>query len=93
MVALWLQQQWIHIGVARNASRLGLDSLGTTDFKAFGGGIGVQRHILGLEWGGAIAVLLKNAAKSRSNDALAHIAARSGKHHWMQSFHGVILFR
>ena len=71
--------------MARDTRSLGLNSLGATDFKAFGRSVGVQRHILGLERGWTVAILLENAAKGSGNDALSHIAARSGKHHWMQT--------
>ena len=85
VVTLGLEQQRIHVGMARDAGSLGLDSLGATDFKALGRGVGVECHILGLERCGAVAVLLKDTAKGGSHDTLAHVAARSGKHHWMQS--------
>jgi hypothetical protein len=69
--------------MARDASSLGLNSLGATDFKAFGRSVGVQRHILGLERGWTVAILFENAAKGSGNDALAHIAASPSEHNGM----------
>ncbi len=52
VVALRLEQQRVHVGVARNAGGLGLNGLGTAYLQAIGRGIGVECHVLCLEWGG-----------------------------------------
>ena len=85
VVALWLQEQRVHVRMTRNACCLGLNSLCTANLEAVGCGIGVERHVLRLEGGRLVAVLPENAAEGSSHHALAHIAARSGQHHRMQS--------
>jgi hypothetical protein len=37
--------------------------------------------------------LLENATERSSDDALADIAARSGKHEWMQTLHNQLILR
>ena len=86
VVALGLQQQRVHIGVARDSSGLGLNGLGAPDFKAFGRRIGVQRHVLGLERCRAVTVLLEDAAQGCRDNALAHVATCPSQHHRVQSF-------
>ena len=70
--------------MARNACRLGLYGLGTSDFQTLGCGVAVQRHVLSLERSGMVAVLQEDAAEGSGNDALTDVAARSSEHHGMQ---------
>ena len=85
MVALGLEQQGVHVGVAGDAGGFGLDGLCPADFQPFRGGEGVEGHVLGLERGGRIAVLPENAAEGRGDDALADVAAGAGEHDGMEA--------
>ncbi len=92
VVALRLEQQGIHIGMAGHSGGFGLHGLGAADLQALGGGEGVQGHVLGLERSGVIAVLPEDAAERGGEDALADVAAGAGQHHGMESFlHGWFL--
>ena len=66
------------------AGSLGLHGLGTAYLQAFRCGVAVERHVLGLEGGGVVAVLTEDAAQGCGDDALANVAARTGQHHGMQ---------
>ena len=82
-VALRFKEQRVHVGMTSHAGRLGLHRLSPPNLQPLGSGIRIERHILGLERSRAKAVLLKNSAKSRCNNAFPHIAACSGKHNGM----------
>ena len=84
MIALRLEQQGIHVGMAGDAGRL--DGLGTSNLASVGCGKGVEGHVLRLKRCRGIAVLPEDPAKGGSDDAFAHIAAGSGEHHGMESF-------
>ena len=86
MVALGLEQQGIHIGMAGDAGGFGLDGLRPADFQPFGRSKRVQGHVLGLERRRIVPVLTEDAAEGRGEDAFAHVAAGSGKHDRMKSF-------
>ena len=87
MVALRLQKQGVHVRMAGNACGLRLYGLRTSYLQSVGRGITVQRHILRLEGCWVIAILTEDTAKSSSNDALSHIAARPCKHYRVQLIH------
>ena len=70
-----------------DASRFGLYGLCTTNLQPVGCGVGVQRHILCLEWGRVVAVLFEDATEGCSNDAFANIATSTGKHDGVESLH------
>ena len=63
-----------------NACRFSLYRLCTANLQSLGRGIAVQRHILCLEGGRVVAVLLKNATQGGGDDAFADITARSYEH-------------
>lgn len=68
---------------------LGLDDLRPPHLAAFRGGVGVEGHILRLERGGVIAVLLENTAEGGVDDAFSRIGAGPDKHDRSEvSFHG-----
>ena len=67
-----------------NAGGLSLYGLSTANLKPFRGGIRVQRHVLCLEGRRTVAVLTEDAAEGGSDNALADVAARTGKHDWVQ---------
>ena len=87
MVALRLEQNGVHVGMACYAGRLGLYGLGTAYLQSLGRYIGVECHVLGLEGGWVIAVLEENAAESGGKNTFTYIAARAGKHDGMELFH------
>ena len=70
--------------MALHARGLGLHDLRPAHLAAVGRHIGVQGHVLGLERCGVVPVLPENAAEGRGEQALAHVAARSGEHHRVQ---------
>ena len=86
VVALGLEQQRIHIGVAGDAGGFGLDGLRPPDLQPVLRSEGVQCHILGLERSRVVSVLAEDPAERRGDDALAHVAASSGEHHGMEAF-------
>ena len=73
--------------MARYTGRFGLHGLGAAYLEAFGGGIGVERHVLRLEGGGPVAVLAEDAAEGGGNDTLTYVAARTGQHEGMKFLH------
>ena len=83
MIGLRLEQQRIHICLARHTCRLGLHHLRTPHLQSVGRDVRIKRHILCLEGSGAITILPEDAAKSRSQDTLTHIAPRTYQHHRM----------
>ena len=88
LVGVGFQQQRIHVRVALHACGFGLYDLRPAHFAAVGRHEGVQGHVLGFERRGVVSVLPENAAESRSEQALAHVAARSGEHDRVQSESG-----
>ena len=92
VVAVGFQQQGVHIGMAGNACSFCLNGLCAAYLQSFGRGITVQGHILRLEGSWLVAVLQENAAEGRGYQALAYIAARSGKHQGVKSFHKSMIF-
>ena len=81
MVALWFQEERVHVGVAGDACGLGLHSLCTSYLKALRGGITVERHVLCLEGCRMVSILSEDTAECGGKNALAHIAASPCKHH------------
>ena len=79
-VARRLEQERIHVRMARHASRFGLHSLRTAQLKAIGSDKGVQRHVLRLEGRGMVAVLKEDATERGGDHALADVAARTREH-------------
>ena len=80
MVALGLQQQRVHVRMARYASSLGLYGLRTAYLQPFRCGIRVEGHVLSLKGSRLVAVLLEDATEGCGDDALADIAASTGEH-------------
>ena len=75
-----LQQDRVHPHIRRDARRLRLHHLRPPHLAALGGDEGVQRHILALERGHAIAVLPENAAERRGEQALPRVRHRPLQH-------------
>ncbi len=80
VVALWLQQQGVHVGAAGNAGGLGLHSLGAPYLQPVWCGVAVQRHVLGLEGCRMVAVLKEDAAEGSGHDALSYVASCACQH-------------
>ena len=78
--------------MAGNARRLCLNGLCTANLETFGRGETVQGHILCLEGSRLITVLQENAAKGGSDQAFAHVAARTCQHQGVKSFHKSMIF-
>ena len=74
MVGIRFEQHGIHVRVARYAGRFGLHGLRPPYLKPFGSGVRGERHVLCLERSRAVTVLPENAAQSRCQYALAHVA-------------------
>ena len=87
MVGLGFQQQGIHVGMARNTGSFSLYGLSTSYLQSFGGSVRIKRHVLCLERSRTITVLLEYTAKSGSDNTLAYIATRTGKHDGMKFIH------
>ena len=83
MVGIRFEQHGIHVRVARYAGRFGLHGLRPPYLKPFGSGVRIERHVLCLERSRAVTVLPENAAQSRCQYALAHVAPRTGQHERM----------
>ena len=84
VVALWFQQQRIHVRLTGYACCLSLYGLCATYLQSVGGDITVQSHVLCFEWCGLVTVLTEYAAKGSCDDALAYVAACSGKHYGVE---------
>ena len=79
-VAAGLEQNGVHPHVRLHARGLGLHHLGTAHFQAIPGDKAVQRHVLAFEGGSFVAVLGKNTAERRAQQALARTAHRALHH-------------
>ena len=73
--------------MARHTCGFGLNCLGTTYLQPFGCGVGVERHILCLEWCRTVTVLTEYAAEGGGNNAFTHVATCPGKHNRMKFLH------
>ncbi len=89
VITLRLQQQRVHIRMARDTCCLCLHSLCASNLQSLRRGVGVQCHILCLERSRCIAVLQKDTAQGCGKDALAHITACTSQHDGMKSLHNV----
>ena len=78
--------------MAGNTRSLCLHSLCTAYFQPFRGGVRVKRHILRLVRRRTITVLPENTAEGGSDNTLAYVAARSGKHNRMKFLHILLHF-
>jgi hypothetical protein len=58
----------------------GLYGLRPAYLKTPGRGVGVERHVLGLEGCRLVAILKEYPAEGGSDDALSYLAPRAGKH-------------
>ena len=85
VVTLGLEQQRIHVGVRFQSRGLRLHRLRPSNFQPIRRRKRVKRHVLRLERGGGVAVLFEYTAQGRGKHAFAHVAARAGKHHWVES--------
>ena len=68
-----LQQDGVHAHIGGDARRLRLHHLGPAHLPAVGGDEGIEGHILALEGGHPITVLLENAAEARAEQAFARV--------------------
>ncbi len=80
-----LEQHRVHVGRTGNPRCLRLHRLRPSDFQAVGSGIGIERHVLGLEWSRGITVLPEYTTQPRCYQALADIAAGASQHHRRKS--------
>ena len=74
------QQNGVHPHIRLNTGSLGLYHLGTSHFQPITRHKAVQRHVLALERGDPVAVLRKNTAKRRTQQAFARTAHRALHH-------------
>ena len=83
LVALWLKQQRIHVGMASYSSCLGLHSLCSSYLQSLRGGKRVECHVLRFEGCRMIAILAEDTTESRGQHAFPHVASCSSQHHRM----------
>lgn len=74
------QEDRIHVDHRLKASSLSLGHLRPSHFQPLFGHIGIQRHILRLEWHDTASLAVKDAAECRRQDAFADMRARSHEH-------------
>ena len=79
-IAAGLEQNGVHPDVRLDARRLGLHHLGAAHFQPVTGHKAVQRHVLAFERGHPPAILGKNAAERRAQQAFARAAHRALDH-------------
>ena len=79
-IAAGLEEDGVHPDIRLDAGCLGLHHLRPAHFKPVAGDEAVQRHVLALEGGHAVAVLCKNAAERRAQQAFARAAHRALDH-------------
>ena len=75
-VAGGLEEDGVHPGVGGHPRRLGLHHLGPAHLQPVGGDGRVEGHVLGLEGGHPVAVLLEDAAQPRRQQGLARVGRR-----------------
>ena len=79
-VARRLEEDGVHVGVRSDATRLCLDDLRASHLTAVAGGEGIEGHILSLERGRGIAILLEYPAEGSVQDAFARVGAGADEH-------------
>ena len=79
-IAAGLEEDGVHPDIRLDAGCLGLHHLRPAHFQPIAGDEAVQRHVLALEGGHAVAVLRKNAAERRAQQAFARAAHRALDH-------------
>ena len=84
-IAAGLKQNRVHPHVRFHACGLRLHDLCATHFQPVTGDKAIQCHVLTFEWRGPVAVLRKNAAERRAQQAFARAAHRA-LHHDAPSF-------
>ena len=73
VVGIGLQQDRVHPRIGSDAARLRLNHLRPAHLSAVAGDAGVERHILALEGGDPVAVLVENTTDTGSHEALPGI--------------------